>query len=251
MTSEVILEAVNLRKNFGGLAAVDGVDLTLRAGAITGIIGPNGSGKTTLLNLLAGLIKPDTGRVYLQGQDITELSAHERYRMGLARSFQQASLFKMSVLDNLLVADRASTGESILAPFRNWGRQEEEAALRCLALAEQVDLQSKLKSPSQELSGGQLKLLETARAMEKGSKVILLDEPVAGILPDLAHRILDTFRKSVKEQKLASAIVEHRLEILLKYCDNVCAMDRGKIIAQGSPEEIRQNKLVVESYLGA
>jgi branched-chain amino acid transport system ATP-binding protein len=251
LVSNVVLEAVNLRKNFGGLAAVDGVDLKLEEGRVTGIMGPNGSGKTTLLNLLAGLTKPDTGKIYLHGKDVTQLGPHQRYNLGLARSFQQASLFNMSVLDNLLVADRGSTGESLFAPFKKWGIEEREAALRCFVLAEQADLKSKLESPSQELSGGQMKLLETARAMEKGSKVILLDEPVAGVLPELAHRILDTFRKSVKEQKLAAAIVEHRLEILFEYCDNVCAMDRGKIIAMGSPAEIRENKMVVESYLGA
>lgn len=251
MTGNILLAATSLRKSFGGLVAVDGVELALEEGMISGIIGPNGSGKTTLLNLLAGLLEPDAGKIYMLGHDVTQLKPHERYRIGLARSFQQASLFKMSVLDNLLVAERGNIGESPFAPLRRWNKQEEDAAMRCCALAEQVELESKLEEQADRLSGGQQKLLETARAMEKGTRIILLDEPVAGILPALGHSILVGLRKAVKEQKLAAAIVEHRLEILFEYCDVVIAMDRGRIIARGTPAEIRENRLVIESYLGA
>jgi branched-chain amino acid transport system ATP-binding protein len=156
----------------------------------------------------------------------------------------------MTALENLLVAERDNSGESILSPFIKWKSDEKEAAERDCSLSELFELKSKMKNQRDELSGGQLKLLETARSLERGSNVILLDEPVAGILPSLGHEILSRLRSTAKELSLATAIVEHRLDILFEYCDVVYALDRGRVIACESPDKIKQNKSVIDSYLG-
>lgn len=247
------MRCLGVEKRFGGLRAVSGVDLTISGGSFSLLIGPNGSGKSTLINLISGFYYPDSGIITMNGVDITYLKPHERFKLGIFRTFQNARVFpSLTVLENLILAAGSINGENIrLAPLRwKWLRYERELSERALRVLEIVGLDRLRDQQAGKLSGGQLKLLELGRVIMSGAKVILLDEPTAGLNPVIAESVLTHIRGAVQELSLAALLVEHRLDLAIKYADKVYAMFNGKVIAEGEPDEVLSIPDVVESYLG-
>lgn len=247
-----LLATEDLSKSFGALRAVDGVSIEVPERRITLIIGPNGSGKTTLVNLIAGVYKPDSGKIFYRGAEITGLPPHKINRLGIVRTFQIPQPFlRLTVLENLLISSPEIPRESILRNVgRSWTRREEEIADRAFKVLDFLNLGEVWDRYAYQLSGGQLKLLELGRAIMNGASLIIMDEPIAGILPSLAHDIFGYMRRSVEEYGVTILAVEHRLDIALKYVDLVYAMSRGRVVARGPPDEVVRNPAVIESYLG-
>lgn len=249
-----VLEVRELRKSFGNLNALDGVSLEVEPETVNILIGPNGSGKTTLINTISGFYKPDSGKVLADGRDVTGLPPYKLYALGIGRTFQIPNLFwKLTVLENVLIAAKDNPGESFLHSLtrRSWVKAETEATEKATRILELLGISKMWNSRANTLSGGQMKLLELARALMSGSRMILLDEPVSGVNPTLAHEIFARILKLRDELGVTFLIVEHRLEIALSYVDTVTAMAFGKVIAAGKPEAVIADKQVVDSYLGA
>ncbi len=249
-----ILEVQDVNKSFGRLQALDGVSLDVEEQTISILIGPNGSGKTTLINVVSGFYKPDAGRVLYAGQDITGSPPYKVYAMGIARTFQIPSLFwKLTVLENLLVAEKNNPGErfgrSLLR--RWWMKSEAEAIEKASKTLQLLGLSALWDKPAYNLSGGQMKLLEIGRALMSDAKLLLLDEPISGVNPTLAHEIFGKLIKLRDELRITFFIVEHRLDIALSYVDHINAMAYGKLIASGPPENVMADQKVIEAYLGA
>ncbi len=248
-----ILQCSRLRKHFGGLAAVDGVDISVEGGTVSLIIGPNGSGKSTLINLISGFYVPDEGSIKLDGIDITMLPPYERFRLGVFRAFQTAQLFpSLTVLQNLVMAAGPTRGERLRAALfrRSWMQEEKVLAEKALQVSELLGLSHLVDQSAANLSGGQMKLLEVGRAIMSGAHLVLLDEPTAGLNPVIAEKILQHITAAARELGLTFLIVEHRLELALKYAEKVYAMFNGRIIAEGQPQQILSLPEVIESYLG-
>lgn len=249
-----ILEIREVKKTFGNLRALDGVTLQVEPKTVSILIGPNGSGKTTLINVVSGFYKPDSGEVVFDGKSITGLPPYKLYGNGLARTFQIPNLFwKLTVLENVLVAAKGNPGESFLRSLykRSWVNNEAGATERALRVLELLGLGKVWDQPAVQLSGGQMKLLEMGRVLMSGSKLILLDEPISGVNPTLAHEIFGRILKLRDELGVTFLIVEHRLDIALSYVDTVTAMALGRVIAAGKPDLVMTNPNVIEAYLGA
>jgi len=249
-----ILEVRNLSKSFGNLRAVDDVSIDVEEKAITILIGPNGSGKTTLINVISGRYEPDSGHVFYNGREITGIPPHKVYRLGLARTFQIPALFlRLSVLENVMVAKKDNPGETFARSVitSSWMQAEEETAAEAFRILKAVGLLPVWEVPAGNLSGGQMKLLEMGRALMSGAKLLLLDEPISGVNPTLAHEIFNTMLRLRRDLGVTFFVVEHRLDIALGYVDQVVAMALGKIIASGIPEKVVNDPEVVEAYLGA
>jgi len=249
-----LLQINDVRKTFGNLRALDGVTFGVNEKEIHILIGPNGSGKTTLINCVSGFYKPDEGRVTLGGKDITSMPPYKLYAMGLSRTFQIPSLFtKLTVMENVLVAEKGNPGESFTRSLfkASWMKKETEATERAFAILQLLGLDRVWERQASTMSGGQMKLLELARALMSGAKLILLDEPISGVNPTLAHEIFGRILKLRDELGVTFLIVEHRLEIALSYVDSVTAMALGKVVAAGKPELVMADPKVIEAYLGA
>jgi branched-chain amino acid transport system ATP-binding protein len=230
-----ILEVRNLVKDFGGLRAVDGLSLEFNDHQVVGIIGPNGSGKTTFFNLITGFLRPDEGKVTFKGQDITGFAPEQVAKRGIGRIFQIARPFaELSVFKNLLVAGL----------HLDKGERERQA----LELLERVDLAGLKDRNAGELSIGQLKLMEFARLLMMDLELALLDEPVAGVSPPLIDTIVDAIKK-LKDEK-TFIIVEHNVTLVSKLCERVVVLNEGRILSEGSMNEVKANPLVQEAYLG-
>jgi len=316
-----ILSIRDIRKSFGNLHALDGVSLDVAERKITILIGPNGSGKTTLINVISGQYKPDSGKVLFQGHDATGLPPYDLYEKGLSRTFQIPALFwKLTVLENLLVAEKKNQGESlfwsnIIAGFRSrkdflrpfldgsagrllikavssiesllvtrsllqrlffekklitfvrtmvtlslkpwrefftpiWREAEKRSTEKASRILDLLGLTRVWNQPAYLLSGGQMKLVEIGRALMSDAKLLLLDEPVSGVNPTLAHEIFGRIIKLRDELGLTFFIVEHRLDIALRYVDQMFAMAMGRVIASGYPDEVMKDRGVIEAYLG-
>lgn len=248
-----MLDIRDLHKRYESLRAVDGVSLEVGAGKIVGLIGPNGSGKSTLLSLVAGTQRADGGSIRVDGAEIAHLPPNQRFQRGVVRSFQDPALFfRMSALDNGLLPAHPQRGERPLAaPWRRLWRREEEAHTRnTLNLFDHLKLRHQFEKPAADLSGGQMKLLEIGRSLAGEPKLLLLDEPTAGVAPALAHEIFVEIERLRAERGLTFLIVEHRLEILFAFVDYAYVLHLGKIIAQGTPDEIAGNAQVKEVYFG-
>jgi branched-chain amino acid transport system ATP-binding protein len=247
------LEARDLRKEFGGVTAVDGITLDLEPGELVGLIGPNGAGKTTTFNLLAGSLEPTSGRVYLDGDDITGLSAEKRARRGLVRTFQIPHPFRrLSVLENTMVAGPGHPGEGFLEGLldtRRSRRREAELEEKAREILDFVGLGEKLDTLAGHLSGGQRKLLEIARALMLDPRVLLLDEPMAGVNPTLANEIVDRLEE-LHEQGLTLCIVEHDMDFVQEHCPRAVIMVQGQVLVDGPPGEVLEDPRVLEAYLG-
>jgi branched-chain amino acid transport system ATP-binding protein len=243
-----------LTRDFGPFRAVDGVSLDIRRGSITGLIGPNGAGKTTLFNMVAGSLRPSAGTVTLDGQDITGLPPEALFARGLARTFQIPRPFRrMSVLENVLLPPAGQTGETVLgALFRRGRVAEEEARLREKAreVLDFVTLGPLADQPAGKVSGGQMKLLELARALMGDPRVILLDEPAAGVNPSLARVLIDRIEE-LNRRGVTFVVIEHDMDFVMRHCDPVIALAEGRVMFQGTAEEARANPELLDAYLGA
>lgn len=252
MAKTLVVEDVT--KLFGELRALDGVSLDVEEKTITILIGPNGSGKTTLINVITGFYRPDGGKIAYQSRDITGWPPHKLYRLGIARTFQVPALFwKLTVLENLLVAEKDNPGEFFLKSLikRTWVNREKEATEKAARILDLIGLANKWDQPTTKLSGGQMKLVEIGRALMSDAKLLLLDEPVSGVNPTLAHEIFSKIIKLRDELAVTFFIVEHRLDIALQYVDYINAMAFGKLVASGQPEKVMSDPRVIEAYLGA
>jgi ABC-type branched-subunit amino acid transport system ATPase component len=240
-----LLEVQDAAKVFGGVRAVDGCSFTVQDGTVTALIGPNGSGKTTLFNLITGYLPPDRGQVRFRGRDITGLDAGRLYRHGLSRTFQQARVFPhLSVQENLVAAGGYSWRQLFT---RRVGRADRERAGRLL---EEFRLAPVADLLASELSYGQRKLLEFAAVLMSEPSLVLLDEPTAGVNPVL----VETMERHIRERHAAGItflIVEHDMGFVMRLCDPVIVLDRGKQIAAGPPADVQANQLVLDAYLGS
>jgi branched-chain amino acid transport system ATP-binding protein len=252
MSEQPILETHQLTKCFGALRAVDGVDIAFQPQKITLIIGPNGSGKTTLLNCIAGLYQPNEGRVVYKGEDITARPPHEIVRKGLVRTFQTPlPLAKLTVLENLLVGYQHHRGEQLrYCLFKgSWLSQEREAVEKARGILALLGMDHMWNRLSEELSGGQLKLLEIGKTLMADAQVILADEPVGSVNPILAHDLFGHVTNLIERLGITFVMIEHRLQIAMGYADHVYAMMDGKIVAEGDPDHVLSDAKVIEGYL--
>lgn len=251
MKDILILE--NVHKSFNGLKVVKNVSLKIKEKTITGLIGPNGSGKTTLFNLISGIYKIDNGKIFFNEERIDNLKPYEISNKGIIKSFQIPRIFKrLTILENMLIAAENIKGEKILNVFnkKNWIKIEEENIKKALNILEFLELKEFRDSLPTKISGGQLKLLEIGRALMCNPRMLLLDELVAGINPLLAEKI---FRKIIDLRNMFNItffIIEHRIEFLFDFAEYIFVMDKGEIIAEGTPKEIINNERVLEAYLG-
>ncbi len=248
-----ILLVDNMSRSFGGLKAVDVRHLEVQRGCITGLIGPNGAGKTTLFNLLTGFDHPGTGTWTLDGADLGNLRTHQIAQRGLVRTFQLTkALANMTVLDNVRLGAPGQIGERIAGSlFRfAWRGQEAEITARARDMLARFKLDAKADDPAGSLSGGQRKLLEMARALMTDPKVILLDEPMAGVNPALTESLL-AHVKSLRDQGMTVVVVEHDMDVIWDVSDWVVVMAQGAVIAESTPEALADNAVVVDAYLGS
>ena len=250
--SEVVLETVEVVREFGGVRAVAGVSFQVRKGTLTGLIGPNGAGKSTLLAMLAGTLGVTSGRILYEGRDITGVPAYRRARVGLVRTFQLASEFKrLTVMENLLSAVRGNRGDTFRGSVlgkRYWGADETAAIARAEAILERFGLEQFANHYAGELSGGQRRLVEIMRALMTEPTALLLDEPMAGVHPNLARRIGNEL-VALCAEGMTILMVEHELAIMDEFCDPVVVMAEGAVLAQGTMEQLRRRSEVVEAYL--
>lgn len=248
-----LLAASGLCKSFGGIQAVNNAEIQVSKGSITGLIGPNGAGKTTLFNLLSNFIRPDKGKVIFDGEPIQQLQTHQIALQGLVRTFQVArALSRLTVLENILLAAQKQTGENFWqVQFQPHVIAKEEKQLReqAMLILESVGLVRKANDYAGGLSGGQRKLLEIGRALMTNPKLILLDEPAAGVNPTLINEICERI-KLWNNQGMTFLIIEHNMDVIMSLCDRVWVLAEGSNLADGSPEEIQSNSRVLEAYLG-
>jgi len=254
MPPGTILRVEGIAKHYGGLHAVDGVTLDIRRGALTGIIGPNGAGKTTLFNLLAGSEPATSGRVLFDGHDVSHLPAFRRARLGLARTFQLSrALARMTVRENLALAPGEQPGERVWAPLLAAPRvdvHEREIQRKVDETLRFFEITHVADEYAGALSGGQKKLLELARALMRDPACVLLDEPMAGVNPTLARKLMDKVEELRRTRGITFVLVEHDLETVFTRCDPIVVMAQGKLLAQGDAATVRANKQVLEAYLG-
>jgi branched-chain amino acid transport system ATP-binding protein len=247
------LEAQGLTRRFGGFVAVDGVSLTVEPGALVGVIGPNGAGKSTLFGMLTGFLEPDAGTVRLDGADITRVQSYRRARLGIARTFQVPREFgSLSVRANLMAAAPAQSGESLLRLFTQTGRIKREESMNTEKTEETaafLRLTSVLDLPAANLSGGQKKLLEIGRALMTNPRLMLLDEPFAGVNPVLIEEIMQRIR-DLHARGMGFLIIEHDLAALTRLVGTLHMMDQGRLIASGPPAQVLARADVREAYLG-
>jgi ABC-type branched-subunit amino acid transport system ATPase component len=248
-----LLTVDELRRDFGGVWAVDGAGFTVKAGSITSLIGPNGAGKSTVVGIVGGAVKPTSGRVMFDGEDITHLAPHDRARRGLVRTYQLSSEFgKLTVLENLLVAAPRQRGESLLTLVvgkRYWREEEERHVVQARTLLERFGMSEKEDEYAGNLSGGQKRLVEIMRSLMADPKLLLLDEPMAGVNPTLARSIENDLVMLAREG-LTLLIVEHELDVVERVSDSVVVMSLGKVIATGTMAELRARREVLDAYLG-
>jgi ABC-type branched-subunit amino acid transport system ATPase component len=243
----------HVTKTFGGIHAVEDVSMRFSPGEITALIGPNGAGKTTLFNLISGQLRPDQGTVRYKGDELTGLAPYQISRRGVGRLFQDVRLFgRMTVLDNVRSAFPDQRGESAWrAVLTRWrvNRQEQAHTERAMALLEQVGLTTKTDALGENLSYGQQKLAAIARLLAMGADALLLDEPVAGVNPDLAEKLLETVRRLADEGKTV-ALIEHNMNAVLDVADRAYFMDDGRRTASGEPREVLSDPDVRAAYMG-
>lgn len=248
----MLLDIKKLEKSFGGVKAVQTCNCSVEENSIVALIGPNGAGKTTVFNLITGMIQPDSGHIHFKGEPIIGLKTHEIAKLGVTRTFQLIRLFpKLTAIENLMLA-RSQRGESITSTifkFRYIKHEETVNRKRCLDFLKLVGLENKKDELAENLSYGQQKLLEIARALTTESDLLLLDEPVAGVNPVMRQNIKKILKKLKKEGKTI-LFIEHDMKFVMGIADKVVVLDHGQEIATGPPNKIRKNKKVLEAYLG-
>ena len=249
-----MISVVDLSKYFGGIHAVDGISLEMEKGAITGLIGPNGAGKTTLFNVVAGVFPPTSGKVYLDGEDVTGLQPHQLFKKGLLRTFQIAHEFaSLTVLENLMVVPGGQPGEQLRHAWFNFKRVQEveqQVLERAREVAEFLEISHLENELAGNLSGGQKKLLELGRTMMVDPKIVFLDEVGAGVNRTLLKTIGTSIRRLNQERGYTFCMIEHDMDFIARMCDPVIVMAEGKVLTQGTIDEIKSNEEVIEAYLG-
>jgi branched-chain amino acid transport system ATP-binding protein len=242
-----IIEINSLRKDFYELVALKGVDLHVEKGELLGLIGPNGSGKTTLFDCVTGILKPKEGSVWLNGKDITNFKPHAVYKMGIGRTFQLVQLFPaMTVLDNMLLAIQESQGNTLNRLFKI---NEDENVKRALAILNFLKIDHLRENHAKNLSYGQQKLLDLGMVLMSDPDLVLLDEPLAGVNRSLAREIIERVRE-LNEQGRTFIIIEHDMKVVMDLCERIVVLDYGEKIAEGTPEEIKNNDQVLKAYFG-
>jgi neutral amino acid transport system ATP-binding protein len=249
-----IFEASDVVKHFGGIFAVDGASLEVREGSITALIGPNGAGKTTFFNVITGFYGSDGGAASFHGSSILGRAPHAIARLGMVRTFQiTKALARMPVIDNMMLAAPDQPGEHLLGLLTRPAaarRREKEVRADAMELLEVFNLQGLADHYAGTLSGGQRKLLELARALMTRPRMLLLDEPMAGINPTLGRRLLDHMQRLRAEEGVTFLFIEHDMEVVMNHSDRVIVMAEGRVITDGTPDEVRADKRVIDAYLG-
>ncbi|MBB6647179.1 ABC transporter ATP-binding protein [Halobellus ruber] len=252
---EYPLQVEGLRKDFGGITAVDDASFRVERGTLTGLIGPNGAGKSTAFNLITGMLEPDAGTVTFDGEDITGLKPHAIANRGLVRTFQIArELQDMTVLENMMLAPKGQRGESLWRSVVPGVRgdvidQESDLLDRVWEVLEFFDIDHLAEEYAGNLSGGQRKLLELARALLTDPDMLLLDEPFAGVNPSLEKRLLEHIHE-LREQGYTFLLVEHDMDLIMENCERVIVLHQGRVLTEGTPAEIQADEEVIEAYLG-
>lgn len=247
-----ILSVKNISKNFGGVQALDNCSFDVNDGEILGLIGPNGSGKTTMFNIITGIHEADSGKITFGKKDITKTGTYEIASLGICRTFQLIRLFpKLTLMDNVLIATKMK-GEMFWPQFlkkRDVNAEENRMKENARRLLEMSNLQSKENELAENLSYGQQKLLEIIRALATKPKLLLLDEPIAGVNPTMTKQILSLIKK-LNDGGMTVLIIEHNMNVMMNFCDRLIVLDYGREIAAGKPGQIKKNKRVIEAYLG-
>ena len=248
-----MLQVQNLRKEFDGIKAVDDISFTIDENSIVALVGSNGSGKTTAFNLISGFMKPDEGKIFLAGKDITFLNPFRIARLGIGRTFQNIRLFpQISILDNVMLGLSYETGERFSAALlqtKRMKREEADNVKNAEELLDFVELSEKRDSLAENLSHGQRKLLELARILALEPKIFLLDEPIAGLFPEAKRTMLGLIQ-ALKKKGRTILFIEHDLNSVMDAAEKIIVLNYGKKIAEGTPQEIGQNKEVLKVYLG-
>jgi branched-chain amino acid transport system ATP-binding protein len=249
-----MISVVDVYKRFGGIHAVNGVSLEIEKGSITGLIGPNGAGKTTLFNVIAGVFKPSSGYIYLDGEDVTGLEPHQLFEKGLLRTFQIAHEFStLTVLENLMMVPGNQPGEDLRHTWFNFRKvREVEDAVRRRAheVAEFLEISHLENELAGNLSGGQKKLLELGRTMMVDAKIVFLDEVGAGVNRTLLKTIGESIHRLNRERGYTFCLIEHDMDFIARMCDPVIVMAEGKLLMQGTVDEVKSDEEVIEAYLG-
>jgi branched-chain amino acid transport system ATP-binding protein len=249
-----IFVADGVVKRFGGIRAVDGASLDVREGSIAALIGPNGAGKTTFFNVITGFYRPDGGRAAFRGREVLGHPPYAIARLGMVRTFQiTKALARMPVIDNMMLGAPDQPGERLLnVVFRPaaWRRRETQVREQAMELLEIFNLTELADAYAGTLSGGQRKLLELARALMTRPRLLLLDEPMAGINPTLGRRLLDHMQRLRREEGVTFLFIEHDMEVVMNHSDRVIVMAEGRVIADGPPDDVRRDQAVIDAYLG-
>ena len=249
-----MIEVIDLHRHFGGFHAVDGASLRIETGSITGLIGPNGAGKTTLFNVIAGRLAPTSGRVLMDGEDITGLPPHALFAKGLLRTFQIAHEFgSMTVRENLMMVPPSQSGESLLnALFNRRKVRTEEQRIRDKAdeVLDFLTIGHLADEKASQISGGQKKLLELGRTMMVDAKIVFLDEVGAGVNRTLLNTIGDAIVRLNRERGYTFCVIEHDMDFIARLCNPVIVMAEGRVLAEGTPDQVRADERVIEAYLG-
>jgi branched-chain amino acid transport system ATP-binding protein len=249
-----LLVVDRVSKSFKGLKALDEISINIKPGHIYGIIGPNGSGKTTLFNIITGVLKPDSGQVIFDGRRIDVLEPNSIYNLGITRSFQLPTLWlNMSVAENLMLPPKQQVGENLRKAFfkKAWETQDMQLSDMVWQTLETLKLKQVALNKSSEISGGQMKLIELGRTMMSNPKLVLLDEPTAGVNPALALEIFKIIKEIKQSMGLTYVIIEHRYDMLFANADYIYLLNEGKVVSEGSPEKVINDPVLAEVYLGA
>lgn len=249
-----ILKTSNLGIKFGGLSALNKVNLEVKEKELVGLIGPNGAGKTTFFNLITGVYKPTEGNIYIFNEDVTNLKTYQRVKKGVSRTFQNIRLYKsITVLDNVRISiDQRYKYSTLQAMLRTpkYRKIEKEIIEKSLEILKIFDLENYADLPADSLSYGNQRKLEIARALACDSKLLLLDEPAAGMNPKETIELMNIINRIVNEFNIAVLLIEHDMELVMGICERIYVLNFGQIIAEGKPEEIQNNKEVIKAYLG-
>lgn len=250
-----VLEVKQLTKKFGGLIANQDISMTVERNSITAVIGPNGAGKTTFFNMITGVYQPTSGSIYLEGEKIDGLKPHDVSKKGISRTFQNIRLFsEMSVIENVLVGMHTHLKAGLMGILFNLPvirKEEKDSEVRAYELLEYVGLAHLLNEKARNLSYGAQRRLEIARALAAKPKLLLLDEPAAGMNPKETSELTGLIQKMRNEFNLTVVLIEHDMKLVMEISEHIVVLDHGEKIAEGKPEEIRNNAKVIEAYLGS